>query len=323
MSTHWWSILNMLQSIVFSNHPVILALADANRRELILTHDEVARVKELIKILEFFQHVGLELGKENKVTITGIDYWFSYLKDTVLKINQTDSPMLKDMKKHMLEKLATRYSPEQSQYLRCIAYLDPLYKEKVNIDIEAFKTTVKNLYESTNIIAATPGQELQDIENPTFTTPTASSTTRSSHSQTLSTKDQMMMDLYSDDAIKEEIADLNHLEDRIANEVNLYRYITFTKKEKEETKILDWWKLHKTQFPCLFQAAKAVLQTPATSVPSERIFSEAGYIARARRSRIASNNLNRYLFIKRNMKYIPNFSKYFTQEMSDEAQSHQ
>ena len=91
----------------------------------------------------------------------------------------------------------------------------------MNIDIEAFKTTVKNLYESTNIIAATPGQELQDIENPTFTTPTASSTTRSSqegtpsHSQTLSTKDQMMMDLYSDDAIEEEIADLHHLEDRI------------------------------------------------------------------------------------------------------------
>ena len=103
MSTRWWSILNMLQSIVFSNHPVILALADANRRELILTLDEVARVKELIKILEFFQHVGLELGKENEVTITGIDYWFSYLKDTVLKINQTDSPMLKDIKNTYLK----------------------------------------------------------------------------------------------------------------------------------------------------------------------------------------------------------------------------
>ncbi len=50
--------------------------------------------------------------------------------------------MLKDMKKHMLETLATRYSAEQSQYLRCIAYLDPLYKEKVNIDIEAIKGTV-------------------------------------------------------------------------------------------------------------------------------------------------------------------------------------
>ena len=44
-------------------------------------------------------------------------------------------------------------------------------------------------------------------------------------------------------------------------------------------------------------------------MPSERIFSEAGYIARARRSRILPKNLNKFIFIKRNMKYMTDLKK--------------
>ena len=62
-----------------------------------------------------------------------------------------------------------------------------------------------------------------------------------------------------------------------------------------------------------------MLHTPATSVPSERIFSEAGYIARARRSKILPRNLNKFIFIKKNMKYIPELTKeHLVQEMADD-----
>ena len=65
----------------------------------------------------------------------------------------------------------------------------------------------------------------------------------------------------------------------------------------------------KKQFPCLFQTVRTLLATPATSVPSERIFSEAGYVAHARRSRILPENLNKIIFIKRNLKYVPDIIK--------------
>ena len=59
--------------------------------------------------------------------------------------------------------------------------------------------------------------------------------------------------------------------------------------------------------------------TPATSVPSERIFSEAGYIARAKRSRILPKNLDKYLFIKRNKHLLPEDPKdYFVNDLSNE-----
>ena len=58
-----------------------------------------------------------------------------------------------------------------------------------------------------------------------------------------------------------------------------------------------------------------MLCTPATSVPSERFFSEAGYISRAKRSRILPVNLDKYLFIKRNKLYLPeNTQDYFNSE---------
>ena len=44
-------------------------------------------------------------------------------------------------------------------------------------------------------------------------------------------------------------------------------------------------------------------------MPSERIFSEAGYIARARRSRILPKNLNKFIFIKKNFKYMTDLQK--------------
>ena len=71
----------------------------------------------------------------------------------------------------------------------------------------------------------------------------------------------------------------------------------------------------KLEYPYLFKAVKATLCTPATSVPSERIFSEAGYISHARRSKILPVNLDKYLFIKRNKHYLPDKTQdYFTSE---------
>ena len=112
-----------------------------------------------------------------------------------------------------------------------------------------------------------------------------------------------------EDESDEEISDGTMLEEKIEKELLHYKATKISLQQKKETSVLSWWKSQKVNFPCLFQAVRALLATPATSVPSERIFSEAGYVARARRSRILPENLNKIIFIKRNLKYVPDIIK--------------
>ena len=233
--------------------------------------------------------------------------------------------MIQSMKKCMLEKLSTRYSAIQEEYLTSIAYLDPRFKGSVEVNVTDLKSRVKTIYEQTGsyIVGPTQNQELENITNPRFATPIASTSRSSSEGIPSQTQALNFNDLYSDDTVDVEVSDINQLEEKIQSELNLYQSTRLTREQKINTDLLVWWKDHKSQFPCLFQAAKALLHTLATSVPSERIFSEAGYIARARRSKILPVNLNRYIFIKRNLKYTPDFHKYITKEIAEEALSQQ
>lgn len=72
--------------------------------------------------------------------------------------------------------------------------------------------------------------------------------------------------------------------------------------------LLDRWKnplpycsTYKSTFEELYEMQKKYLSIPATSVPSERLFSKAGQIANDRRNRLSGKNLNNILFLNSNM----------------------
>ena len=57
------------------------------------------------------------------------------------------------------------------------------------------------------------------------------------------------------------------------------------------------------KFPNLAQLAKAVIGIPATSTPSERLFSTAGNIVTKKRSCLNPENVDVILFLNKNLKY--------------------
>ena len=76
---------------------------------------------------------------------------------------------------------------------------------------------------------------------------------------------------------------------------------------------LDWWREHQKSFPHLAILAKSYLAIPATSAPSERIFSTASIIGSKRRANLQPQKLEKLIFLNKNIKRA---EKYFNQIMA-------
>lgn len=60
---------------------------------------------------------------------------------------------------------------------------------------------------------------------------------------------------------------------------------------------LEWWRNHETKFSTLAALARKLLCIPATSAPSERIFSHAGQTVSSLRSSLSPSNVSELVFL--------------------------
>ena len=83
--------------------------------------------------------------------------------------------------------------------------------------------------------------------------------------------------------------------ERVNREIS--RYIA---EPTSNEKCLSWWKTMEPIFPSLAVLARKYLCIPASSVPSERIFSMAGHIVCRRRALLSPDNINMLIFLNKN-----------------------
>ena len=102
-----------------------------------------------------------------------------------------------------------------------------------------------------------------------------------------------------------EAESLIDLRQKVDSEIKQYLRLTLTADQKEHLNILDWWRIYKDFYPCLFNAAQACQHVPDTSVPAERIFSVAGYVVRHRRTKLLPDYVNKLIFLNQNGHLIP------------------
>lgn len=83
-------------------------------------------------------------------------------------------------------------------------------------------------------------------------------------------------------------------------EAELSSYLTASTIDGEENP-LTWWKEHQVNFPRLSRLACRYLCVPATSTPSERLFSAAGNIVTCQRSCLKPERVDMLLFLSKNL----------------------
>ena len=69
-----------------------------------------------------------------------------------------------------------------------------------------------------------------------------------------------------------------------------------------------WWNENKNNFLILTKLAKKYLCISATSVASERLFSDVGNIITAKRTNLKPERMGKMVFLKRNLKIVQPFS---------------
>jgi len=63
---------------------------------------------------------------------------------------------------------------------------------------------------------------------------------------------------------------------------------------------VHWWREHEARFPKVAVVARRVLLVPATSVPSERVFSSTGLLLSKLRNRLSSCIVDAIVFLNKN-----------------------
>jgi hypothetical protein len=79
-------------------------------------------------------------------------------------------------------------------------------------------------------------------------------------------------------------------------EVIRFRQVAFERDPNFDT--LAWWKVNKRHYPYLAALARLVLSVPATSAPSERMFSVAGLIVSKERASMQDANVGMFVFLR-------------------------
>jgi hypothetical protein len=92
------------------------------------------------------------------------------------------------------------------------------------------------------------------------------------------------------------VADVVPFADRVRDEISRYRRTPVVNVEDP----LQWWKENEKYFPSLALAARLYLAMPASSAPSERVFSGMNIVVNKARNRLEISKLANLLQVHHN-----------------------
>ena len=127
--TRWGSTYEMLLSVKQQEQSVCAVLLETTRRDLMLSSCDLALVEELLLVLKPFNDATEIVGGEKYPTISIIAPLLHKFINIILKEEENDSPITKEVKEAIRTDLTTRYQSDEIQVMLNMAmFLDPRFK---------------------------------------------------------------------------------------------------------------------------------------------------------------------------------------------------
>jgi len=86
--------------------------------------------------------------------------------------------------------------------------------------------------------------------------------------------------------------------------VELDKYLALPRLDTHKIDVLAWWKTQQHSFPLLAQCARKYLCIPASSAPSERLFSTSGSLVTAKRNCLSPKNVEMMVYLMENLEKV-------------------
>ena len=250
-----------------------------------LNADQWDLLSQLLVVLKALHVATKALSLERNVSSSLIYPVIHGLINCHLKADTTDLPTIQKFKETVTSQLVDRFAFDPENVAILAAAVDPRYKDLDFLKDEYREEVQKVLLEKITII-----EESLEAEPTTSTSreesgePNAKKKKETAMSFLLGTTASSSQSTKEDKSGKAEF-------DRFKREPQLHH----------DKCALLWWKSNQERFPVISKVARQLLCVPATSVPSERIFSTAGLVVSNLRSSLKSENTDMLIFLNKNL----------------------
>ena len=214
------------------------------------------------------------LTGEANVTVSLVWPTLCLFEQELLKQEEADTQLTKDVKRRIVSYLYEKYisDPQCENMMKVATYLDPRFKSHYGDK----RREVLDEMESFNPPSTEPLTDMVVTEETGG-----------------SSKKRKLSDFFKSSQSKERQTDLNK------SELDLYE--KSPQVDDKSINVLAWWKENETVYPTVCKVALKYLCVPATSVPSERVFSCAGTIVTDRRTCLKPEKVNQLIFLNQNL----------------------
>ncbi|XP_075695092.1 E3 SUMO-protein ligase ZBED1-like [Rhinoderma darwinii] len=286
--TKWYSIYTLLQSIVDHSKFFKGLIETINGDGLSLQPEDWSILQDVVDILKPLSIATSTFTKDQFAGLSLVKPVITSLLYKHLAPNELDSEFSKNIKKAIHEELSFKYSDSDvNQVLNLACALDPRFR---GLDFLSQPDRVETLHllklEASSLAKILTTEQICVKPEPQNTRPPSKKPKQ-------------------DSGIEFLLGDLCNVRNSSASTVNQQAEQEISSFQTSEASSLcqdplQWWRMHYTQYPLLARAARKLLSVPATSVPTNWLFTDAGLAVYRKRSALTAEHVDMLVFLNGN-----------------------
>lgn len=286
--TRWGSRQKMVERMLEQHKAVAQVLgADKKTRQLVPAWQDIDVLESMHGALNPLLKFTDSLSSENYVSVSYLKPMLQLFRTQILKPSDDETQLTKDLKMTVMSYLDEKYAdPITEELLDVATLLDPRFKthyiKPENID-DIKMRAVSEMLEDPATSVRTEEAEPEQPEAGDGAVPTP-----------LKKQKKSLGSFFKKSTPGTGLNDRERVERELEN------YLMAADADSEMDP-LQWWKINETNFPRLGGLAKRYLCIPATSTPSERVFSTGGNIVTCHRAALKPETVDRLVFLARNL----------------------